>query len=133
MTDDHPVDGLPTPSPEDDPGEVVARQLEALASNDAPFENAGILTAYNFASPGNRRTTGPRDRFVRMVRGPRYSPMVDHVEAVRGPVERDGDRATQRVTLTGPRGRTVTFRFGLSVQSTGPFAGCWMTDSVVVD
>ena len=133
MTDDHPVDGLPTPSPADAPGDVVTQQLDALASNDDPVADAGVLTAYNFASPGNRRATGPRRRFVRMVHGPRYAPMIDHVEAVRGPIEGDGDRASQRVTLTGPEGRTVTYRFGLSVQPTGPFADCWMTDSVVVD
>jgi hypothetical protein len=132
-TDDHPVEGLPTPTPDDGPAAVVARQLDALATNDDPFEDAGVLTAYNFASPANRRATGPRERFVRMVHGPTYAPMIDHVEAVTGPVERDGDRAEQRVTLTGPEGRTVTYVFGLSRQAEGSFAGCWMTDRVLVD
>jgi hypothetical protein len=130
---DHPVEGLPTPRPDADPGEVAATQLDALAVNDDPFEDAGVLTAYNFASPANRRVTGPRDRFVRMVHGPRYAPMVDHEEAVAGPVERDGDRALQRVTVTGTDGRTVTYAFGLSPATAGPFAGCWLTDSVVVE
>jgi hypothetical protein len=40
--------------------------------------------------------------------------MIDHVEATTGPVERDDDNATQRVTLTGPNGRTVTYVFRLS-------------------
>ena len=133
MSEDHPVSGLPTPVSDADPGEAVATQLDALASNDDPFEDAGVLTAYNFASPGNRRATGPRERFVRMVHGPRYAPMVDHEEAVAGPVERDGDRAARRVTVTGPGGRTVTYAFGLSPATAGPFEGCWMTDRVVVD
>lgn len=129
---DHPVEGLPTPDPRDGPGRVVARQLDALASNDDPHEDAGILTAYNFASPTNRRNTGPRGRFVRMVESPPYDTLVDHAEAVSGPVERSGNYAEQRVTVTGPGGRTRTYEFGLSLQSTGQFRGCWLTDRVLV-
>jgi hypothetical protein len=130
---DHPVDGLPTPDPAYGPGRVVEIQVAALADNDEPVPDAGIKTAYNFASPANRRATGPLDRFTRMVRGPRYAPMVDHVEATPGPVERDGATAERRVTLTGPDGRTVTYLFGLSRASDGPYEGCWLTDSVLVD
>jgi hypothetical protein len=132
MSDDYPIEGVPTPDPADGPAAVVERQLAALSTNDDPFENAGIATAYNLASPGNRANTGPFPRFVRMVTGPTYAPMVDHVEAVTGPLERDGERATQRVTLTGPDGRTVTYEFGLSVWDE-PAAGCWLTDSVLAD
>lgn len=131
--DDHPVEGVTTPDPADGPAEAVACQLDALATNDEPFADAGILTAYNFASPANRRATGPRDRFVRMVHGPRYAPMIDHVEAVRGPVEETPSGVEQRVTVTGPNGRTVTYGFGLSEATTGPFAGCWLTDRVLVE
>jgi hypothetical protein len=128
---DHPVPGLPTPEPGYEPEQVVGIQLEALADNDEPVENAGIKTAYNFASPANRRATGPLDRFVKMVEGDRYAPMIDHVEATRGPLDRTGDRAEQQVTLTGPSGRTVTYQFALSVCSEEPLDGCWLTDSVL--
>ncbi|MFB6297423.1 MAG: DUF4864 domain-containing protein [Salinirussus sp.] len=133
MHDDYPVEGLPTPDPSYGPGRVVEIQLEALRANDDPVENAGIRTAYNFASPGNRANTGPLERFVRMVTGPTYAPMIDHEEAVSGPVERSGDSATRRVTLTGPGGRTVTYEFGVSQWTEGPFPGCWLTDRVVVE
>jgi hypothetical protein len=130
MSADHPVSDLPTPDPAYAPARVVEIQLTALADNDDPFENAGVGTAYNFASPANRRATGPLDRFTRMVTGPRYGPMVDHVEATRGPLERDGDQAEQVVTLTGPDGRTATYAFGLSLASGGDLEGCWLTDRV---
>lgn len=131
---DHPVPDRPTPDPSYGPERVVAIQLDALATNDDPAANAGIETAYNFASPANRSATGPLDRFVTMVTNRRYAPMVDHVEATTGPLERDGDdEASQRVTLTGPDGRTVTYRFGLSRQSGGEWDGCWLTDSVVAE
>lgn len=133
MTDQYPIEGVPSPNPSHEPERVVALQLEALATNDDPFENAGIAVAYNFASPANRRATGPFDRFVQMVTGPRYAPMVDHVEATTGPMERDGDRAEQRVTLTGPDGRTVTYAFGLSRNRPGELDGHWLTDRVLVE
>lgn len=133
MTDQYPIEGVPSPDPSHEPERVVALQLEALATNDDPFENAGIAVAYNFASPANRRATGPFDRFVQMVTGPRYAPMVDHVEATTGPMERDGDRAEQRVTLTGPDGRTVTYAFGLSRNRPGELDGHWLTGRVLVE
>lgn len=133
MHDEYPIANLPTPDQSYSPTQVVSLQLEGLAENNDPFENAGIGTAYNFASPANRRATGPFDRFVRMVNGPQYAPMVDHVEATTGPMEQSGSRAEQRVTLTGPDGRTATYVFGLSKQSSGPFEGCWLTDRVVLE
>jgi len=129
---EYPVTDLPTPDESYDPDDAVALQLDALATNDDPYEDAGVTTAYNFASPANRRKTGPLDRFVEMVHSRQYRPMIDYEEAVRGPVERNGNYAEQRVTITGPAGRTVTYEFGLSLQSVGEFYGCWQTDRVVV-
>jgi|AntDeeMinimDraft_6_1070357.scaffolds.fasta_scaffold09690_2 hypothetical protein len=131
MTQTYPIAGLPTPDPSLDPAEVVDIQLDALATNDDPFEDAGIGVAYNFASPANRQTTGPFDRFIRIVKGPQYAPMVDHVEATTGEMERNGNSATQSVTLTGPDGRTVTYDFGLSKDRSGELDGCWLTDRVL--
>jgi len=133
MASDYPRPDLPTPDPSYGPAAVVGLQLDGLATNDHPFENAGIGVAYNFASPANRRTTGPFDRFVRMVTGPQYGPMVDHVEATTGPMEQDGTTAEQRVTLTGPDGRTATYVFGLSKERTGELDGCWLTDRVLLE
>jgi hypothetical protein len=129
---DHPVDGRPTPDPWYDPGDVVQLQLAALRTNDAPEPDAGIETCYNFASPANRRRTGPLSRFIRMVHTHQYRPLIDHREAVRGPVEREANTATQKVTVTGDEGRTLTYEFGVSLQSTDPFRDCWLTDRVVV-
>jgi hypothetical protein len=129
----YPVTGLPTPDPTYGPERVIDVQLTALADNDTPVENAGIKTAYNFASPANRRSTGPLERFISMVESRRYAPMIDHADAVAGPLTRGDGRADQRVTLTGPDGRTVTYRFGVSRQSGGPLDGCWLTDRVVVE
>lgn len=130
-SDDYPIADLPTPDPDYSPAETVGIQLAALRTNDDPYADAGIRTAYNFASPANRAATGPIDRFTAMVKGPQYRPMIDYVEAVRGPLERDGNTAHQTVTLTGTSGETCTYTFRVSLQSRGPFRGCWQTDRVL--
>lgn len=67
MSDEYPINGLLSPNPTSDPETVVTIQLEALATNDEPFEDTGIGVAYNLASPANRRVTGPFERFAQMV------------------------------------------------------------------
>ena len=123
---------MPTPDPDDGPGSALVRQLDALASNDDPVPDAGIETAYDFASPANRRRTGGYDRFARTLHSDRYAPLVDHLEAVAGPVGRTWNGATCRVTVTGTDGRTVTYALRLSPAADGPFRNCWQTDAVVV-
>jgi len=54
MSDDYPIADLPTPDPSYGPGEVVGIQLDGLATNDDPFENAGIGVAYAFGLSKDR-------------------------------------------------------------------------------
>ena len=131
MSNEYPIAHAPTPDSNYSPSEVVRLQVEGLARNDVPVDNTGIATAYNFASPSNRNATGPFDRFVKMVTGPQYAPMVDHVEATTGQIEHDGHTAEQRVTLTGSDGRVATYLFGLSDNRSGSLDGYWLTDRVL--
>lgn len=130
---DHPVAELPAPDGSRAPAAVIAVQLQALAANDDPFTDAGIKTAYNFASPSNRRATGPLEQFVRMVSTAPYAAMVDHVSAQRGILRTSAETAEQRVELTGPDGQQRSYVFGLSRQNDGSLEGCWLTDRVLVE
>ena len=121
----------PQPSPEWTAAEVIRLQVEALQHNDRPHADAGIGTAFEFASPGNRAATGPLARFAEMVHGPAYRDMLGFERAVYGQIRVEGDRAAQEVTLVQPDGRRVAYVFGLSRQSGGAYDGCWMTDAVV--
>lgn len=121
----------PEPSPMRSAEDVVRIQVEALRHNDHPHEDAGIETAWRFASPANRATTGPYSAFRRMVCNETYGPMVDHREGTIGPVEVREDRATAEVALTGPNGRSRTFRFRLSKSHDGDLDDCWLTDAVL--
>ncbi len=121
---------LPKPSAELAPEDVVRIVIHALGSNDEPFADAGIATTFGFASPANRRNTGPLDRFTRMVKSPPYGVMVDHVASEFSEVVYVGDGAYQLVHLTTRDGGEVVFAFRLSRQRDGVYAGMWMTDAV---
>lgn len=117
------------PSASLDPQDVVRIQLEALRQNDD--EDRGIVVAYRFASPANRRSTGPLPKFISMIKDGPYRLMLDYRTVLYAPVHLEGDKAAQRVTLIGESG-VIDFVFRLSRQRRPPCEGCWMTDAVTV-
>jgi len=123
-------DSIPTPSPDLSPTEVVRLQVEALGDNDVPYEEAGIEAAFQFASPANKRATGPLERFRTLFDTRAYRPMIDHLGARYSEAQVRGDVARIGVVLTSERGREIGYLFRLSKQSDAPYEGCWMTDGV---
>ena len=118
------------PGPEYGPADVVRIQVQALADNDTPYSNAGIEVAFRFASPANKRVTGPLWRFIRMLYGPTYRPFLHHQAAHFGDVDIQGTEATQTVILTAANGQRVGYVFRLSKQRGARCRACWMTDGV---
>lgn len=119
----------PQPRPELTPAEVTRIQLEALRTNTRTDE--GIDLTYRFASPANRRTTGPLSRFVRMLRSPPYDRLLNHRAVRYGPLEVDDDTAYQPVVVTDSAGAQVAYVWVLTRQRDGEYEGCWMTDAVI--
>ncbi len=113
------------------PEDVVRIQMEALGNNDEPYANRGIEISFRFASPGNKRFTGPIDRFIAMVHGPVFAPMLNHKSAEYENLRVVGGRAQVDVVLLIEDDRYVGYRFGLSRQDEPSCDACWMTDSVV--
>lgn len=54
----------PDPDPRLSPADVVRIQLESLRTNG--LSDNGIDTTYRFASPSNKKVTGPYARFAQM-------------------------------------------------------------------
>ncbi len=119
------------PDPSLSPQDVVSIQIEALQHNDTPYEDGGIEVTFNFASPTNKRMTGPLERFKAMVRNPVYGPMIDHRSAKYENVKVEGDFAQVDVILESKEGQFVGYRFMLSRQHGNQYEGSWMTDAVV--
>ena len=121
---------LPRPSSELQPGEVVKIVIDALANNDHPFPDAGIETAFNFASPANKAQTGPLERFVKLVKGPAFGQMINHRDSTLSEVILEGSKAFRIVHIVGANNETFYFAFRLGMQQQGDYAGMWLTEAV---
>jgi Domain of unknown function (DUF4864) len=128
----NPNNPLPQPAPNLSPAEVIRIQMEALQQNDSRTD-AGIETAFQFTSPGNKTYTGPLSRFKQIVRNPAFSVLLNHHNAEYDNVHISGDLAQQRVTISGKNGQTVIYTFILSRQHDNKYNDCWMTDGVSID
>ena len=116
------------PEPELTPNDVVRLQLLAMQQNDD--SNFGIEVTFRFASPANKKQTGPLWRFIRLVQNPSYSPLLNHLNATFLELNLENNFAIQDVIITTSKGERIGYRFRLSIQKGPLYPGCWMTDSV---
>ncbi len=121
----------PKPSPDLAVQEVVRIQVEALQNNDTPQPDSGIRTAFIFASPENKRATGPIERFIPLVKNPQYRDLLNTRRITINEPVIEGDQAAVEVALITENGTTARYLFLLSRQQDFPFEDCWMTDGVV--
>jgi hypothetical protein len=118
------------PSTELQPGDVVQIVIDALASNDYPFPDAGIETTFNFASPSNKVQTGPLQNFTKLLKGPAFSQMINHLDSTLSEVVLDENKALRLVQIISANNETLYFAFRLELQQQGHYAGMWLTDAV---
>ena len=122
---------VPRPNPARGPGEVIRLVVGALQRNDSPVPNAGVFTAYQFASPGNRAVTGPYGRFLQIVKSQESRPLMGQHAEEFGELMLHGDQAEQDVRVQPDQGPAISYRFSVSRHTTGACAGCWLVDGVV--
>jgi Domain of unknown function (DUF4864)/Domain of unknown function (DUF5658) len=120
------LNGPPNPQAAAEPGEAIQKVAAALRHNNEPIPNAGIFTAYQFASPQNHASTGKYGQFLMLVRSADYAPMLrDHPQEL-GPLEVRGDRAEQILRIRDGDGREHVYRFAVVKQADRG----WMVDGV---
>jgi hypothetical protein len=124
------ADQGPRPAPGLSPLEVVKIQVYSLQHYNEPRPNAGIWTAFQFASPANRDVTGPYGHFLRLLKSPGNRPFLNARSVRFSDERRDGSHAEVTVALEDREQQRSRFNFFLSLQAAGPFEGCWMTDGV---
>ncbi|MFP4431762.1 MAG: DUF4864 domain-containing protein [Spirochaetota bacterium] len=129
-TSQSPLDELAAKSPDPSlaPEEVVRIQVDAFRNNDGA--DRGIEIAFRFASPANKRLTGPLPRFAQMMRNGLYEPMLLAEEVAISDVQVRGNLARVVVSLETPDGRNHDYVFFLTKQGQGEYAGSWMTEGV---
>ena len=110
------------------PNDVVRLQLLAMQQNDD--SDFGIEVTFRFASPANKKQTGPLKRFISLVKNPSYRPLLNHINATFLELTVEEVFAVQDVIITTYNGERIGYRFRLSIQKGPLYPGCWMTDSV---
>ena len=119
------------PDPTISAKDVILIQLKALQINNSPFDDAGIEQTWEFAHPKNRKFTGPLNNFIRMIKNPSYSMMIDHLEHNIIPVEEQETSSYYFVELTDFNGKKYGFEWTVEkVSENGEFKDCWMTVGV---
>ena len=119
------------PDPTISSKDVISIQLKALQINNSPFEDAGIEQTWEFAHPNNRKFTGPLNNFIRMIKNPSYSMMIDHIDHKIIPVEEKETTSYYFVELTDVNGKKYGFEWTVEkVTENGDFKDCWMTVGV---
>ena len=119
------------PDPKISAKDVISIQLKALQINNSPFEDAGIEQTWEFAHPNNRKFTGPLNNFIRMIKNPSYSMMIDHMDHKIIPVEEKETTSYYFVELTDVNGKKYGFEWTVEkVTENGDFKDCWMTVGV---
>ena len=119
------------PDPTISAKDVISIQLKALQINNSPFEDAGIEQTWEFAHPNNRKFTGPLNNFIRMLKNPSYSIMLNHLEHKIIPVEEKETSAYYFVELVDVNGKKYGFEWTVEkVTDNVEFKDCWMTVGV---
>ena len=119
------------PDPSISAKDVISIQLKALQINNSPFVGAGIEQTWEFAHPNNRKFTGPLNNFIRMIKNPSYSMMIDHLEHNIIPVEEKETSSYFFVELIDVNGKKYGFEWTVEkVSENGDFKDCWMTVGV---
>ncbi|WP_343232909.1 2Fe-2S iron-sulfur cluster-binding protein [Natrinema salinisoli] len=125
------------PAPSLSPEQVVRAQIGSIleaAETDADDGSSdpvspAVRTLFDFASPEFRARHGSLETFGATLSGPIHDRLLAAESIERGPLEREGDRATLTVLARHPAGDR-TYEFVLTEASAGKYAGCWMTRSI---
>ena len=119
------------PNPSINSKDVISIQLKALQVNNIPYKDAGIEQTWEFAHPKNRKFTGPLNNFIRMMKNPSYSMMIDHLDHNIIPVEEQEVSSYYFVELTDVNGKKYGFEWTVEkVSDNSEFKDCWMTVGV---
>jgi hypothetical protein len=104
-----------------EPGEAIEKVTAALRNNNSPLPNAGIFTAYEYASPANHAVTGSYGHFLMVVKTAEFAALLEDGPREFGDLQMHGEHAEQTL-----RAGTARYKFEGARQADGG----WMVDGV---
>jgi len=113
------------------PFDVLVIQLNSLQKNNIPYKDAGIEQVWEFAHPNNKKTTGPLEKFKKMIYSKSYKMLIEHENNEITILSENENTLVYKVYILSSDKKKYSYIWQLEkVQQQGDLMNCWMTTSV---
>jgi len=113
------------------PLDVLTIQLNSLKNNNIPYKDAGIEQTWEFAHPVNKMTTGPLERFKKMIYGNSYNILISHENSKSIILKESPNKLIYKVYVLSKDKKKYYYIWQIEkVELEGKFKNCWMTTLV---
>ena len=113
------------------PFDVLMIQLNSLKNNNSPYKDAGIEQTWEFAHPINKASTGPLERFKRIIYGESYKILINHENTKTIILKESSDKFVFKVYVLSKDKKKYYYIWQMEkVKREGKLKDCWMTTGV---
>ena len=113
------------------PFDVLMIQLKSLKNNNSPYKDAGIEQTWEFAHPINKASTGPLERFKRMIYTDSYRILISHENTKIIILKESPDKFVFKVNVLSKDKKKYYYIWQMKkVKQEGNLKDCWMTTGV---
>ena len=116
-----------------EPLDVLMIQLNSLKNNNTPYKDAGIEQTWNFAHPINKASTGPLEKFKKMIYSESYQMLIEHENNEIVILSENASRSVYKAYILSNDKKKYSYIWQIEkVSQEGNLTNCWMTTSVSV-
>ena len=113
------------------PFDVLMIQLNSLKNNNNPYKDAGIEQAWEFAHPNNKISTGPLERFKKMIYSDSYKILISHENNKTIILRETFNKLIYKVYVLSKDKKKYYYIWQIEkVEREGNLKNCWMTSAV---
>ena len=113
------------------PFDVLTIQLDSLKNNNKPYKDAGIEQTWEFAHPSNKASTGPLEKFKKMIYSENYNILISHEENKIIILKKSSNKLVYKVYVLSKDKKKYYYIWQIEkVLLDGNLKNCWMTTNV---
>tara|TARA_Y100000590_G_scaffold252072_1_gene283065 strand:+ start:206 stop:670 length:465 start_codon:yes stop_codon:yes gene_type:complete len=113
------------------PFDVLMIQLNSLKNNNNPYKDAGIEQTWEFAHPINKASTGPLEKFKKMIYSDSYKILISHENNKTIILKETPNKLVYKVYVLSKDKKKYYYIWQIErVKQEGKFKDCWMTTGV---
>ena len=113
------------------PFDVLTIQLNSLKNNNNPYKDAGIEQTWEFAHPINKASTGPLERFKKMIYSDSYKKLISHQNNKIIILKESVNKFVYKVYVLSKDKKKYYYIWQIEkVTREGNLKNCWMTTGV---